>query len=102
MDLNFILKIAIGLLVIITFFQVIRLIELSSRLAENKDQVTDKSNFYNGLLLLISGFGFFISAFNSAPHAIDYECIFNSKSNNDNIRQGKKSKIPHPNLISGA
>ena len=57
MDLNFILKIAIGLLVIITFFQVIRLIELSSRLAENKDQVTDKSNFYNGLLLLLSGFG---------------------------------------------
>ena len=57
MDLNFILKIAIGLLVIITFFQVIRLIELSSRLAENKDQVTDKSNFYNGLLLLLSGIG---------------------------------------------
>ena len=57
MDINFILKILIGLLIIVTFFQVIRLIELSSRLAENRDQVTDKSNFYNGLLLLLSGIG---------------------------------------------
>ena len=57
MDINFILKILIGLLIIVTFFQVIRLIELSSRLAENRDQVTDKSNFYNGLLLLLSGVG---------------------------------------------
>jgi len=56
-DINFILKILIGLLIIVTFFQVIRLIELSSRLAENRDQVTDKSNFYNGLLLLLSGVG---------------------------------------------
>ncbi len=56
MDWNFILKIIIGLLIIITFFQVIRLIELSSRLAKNKDQVTDRSNKINGLLLLISGF----------------------------------------------
>ncbi len=56
MDLNFIFKIVIGILVIVTFFQVIRLIELSSRLAGNKDEVTDKSNKINGILLFISGF----------------------------------------------
>tara|TARA_B100001758_G_scaffold200785_1_gene179633 strand:+ start:643 stop:1854 length:1212 start_codon:yes stop_codon:yes gene_type:complete len=55
-DLNFIFKIVIGILVIVTFFQVIRLIELSSRLAGNKDEVTDKSNKINGILLFISGF----------------------------------------------
>ncbi len=62
MDLNFIFKIVIGFLIIITFFQVIRLIELSSRLAGNKDEVTERSNKINGILLLISGFalvGFF-------------------------------------------
>ena len=56
MDLNFIFKIVIGILVIVTFFQVIRLIELSSRLAGNKDEVTDRSNKINGILLCISGF----------------------------------------------
>ena len=62
MDWNFIFKIIIGLLSVITIFQVIRLIELSSRLAKNKDEVTERSNKINGILLLISGFalvGFF-------------------------------------------
>ena len=62
MDWNFIFKIIIGLLTLITIFQVIRLIELSSRLAKNKDEVTERSNKINGILLLISGFalvGFF-------------------------------------------
>ena len=56
MDLNFIFKILIGVLVIVTIFQVVRLIELSSRLAGNKDEVTDRSNKINGILLFISGF----------------------------------------------
>ena len=56
MDLNFIFKIVIGILVIVTFFQVIRLIELSSRLSGDKDEVTDRSNKINGILLFISGF----------------------------------------------
>ena len=56
MDLNFIFKILIGFLVIVTIFQVVRLIELSSRLAGNKDEVTDRSNKINGILLFISGF----------------------------------------------
>ena len=57
MELNFIFKILIGILVIVTFFQVIRLIELSSRLAGNKDEVTERSNNINGILLFASGIG---------------------------------------------
>ena len=41
MDLNFILKISIALLAIATFLQLIRVVELSSRLAGNKDEITD-------------------------------------------------------------
>ena len=74
MDINFILKILIGLLIIVTFFQVIRLIELSSRLAENRDQVTDKSNFYNGLLLLLSGIGLLAFFFGKGQNGVILPC----------------------------
>ena len=58
--MDFILKGIIFLLVIVIIFQVIRTIELSSKLSGHKDEINDQSNNINGWLSLLFGVGYML------------------------------------------
>jgi len=58
--MDFILKGIIFLLVSVIIFQVIRVVELSSKLSGQKDEITDQSNNINGWLSLLYGIGYMV------------------------------------------
>jgi len=58
--MDFILKGIIFLLVSVIIFQVIRVVELSSKLSGQEDEITDQSNNINGWLSLLYGVGYMI------------------------------------------
>jgi len=58
--MDFILKGIIFLLVAIIIFQMVRTIELSSKLSGGKDEITDKSNNINGWISLLFGVGYMV------------------------------------------
>ena len=58
--MDFILKGIIFLLVSFIIFQLIRVVELSSKLSGQKDEITDQSNNINGWLSLLYGIGYMV------------------------------------------
>ena len=58
--MDFILKGIIFLLVSFIIFQLIRVVELSSKLSGQKDEITDQSNNINGWLSLLFGIGYMV------------------------------------------
>ena len=58
--MDFILKGIIFLLVSFIIFQLIRVVELSSKLSGQKDEINDQSNNINGWLSLLYGVGYMI------------------------------------------
>ena len=57
------IKVLIVLVAIIFIAQIVRIFEISSIVSKTKNEVTDKSNHVNGILLLLAGIGLVIFFF---------------------------------------